>query len=150
MALAPFFDRVSGAVGGHLAVSRDSLVASLSGVTAGVRCGPSLGANDSWIAEFTTNLLARLYPRLAISASEPLCSTLRTLARDINPDIEFVETAPASTSICVGGASGAGGLFPSASGWVANLEHRSGARQGPPNPYAAAAAAAFATAELFR
>jgi hypothetical protein len=150
MALAPFFDRVYGAIGGHLSVSRDSLVASLEGVTAGLSCGEDLTRNDAWISELTTNLLARLYPRLAISGPERLCSTLRSLARGINPDIEFVGSAAATTTICVGCAHADEGLFPSASGWVAHLGHHGSALKGPANPYSAAAAAAFAAAELFR
>jgi hypothetical protein len=150
VALAPFFDRVYGAVGGHLSVSREALTASLENVTVGVRCGGELSPNDVWIAELSTNLLARLYPRLAISGPGRLCSSLRDLASKINPNIEFIQSAPGPTTICVGFAEVAGALFPSATGWVARLGEKGHLGSGPANPYAAAAAAAFAAAELFR
>lgn len=150
MALAPFFERVYGALGGHLAISRESLTTALGNVTVGIRCGTNPSKNDIWIAELSTNLLARLYPRIAISGPKQYCSALRDLALKINPDIEFVKNAPGSTTICIGSASADGALFPSASGWVAHVDHTPSQRIGPPNPYAAGAAAALACAELFR
>jgi hypothetical protein len=150
MALAPFFERVYGALGGHLAISRESLTSALENVTVGIRCGEKSSKNDMWIAELSTNLLARLYPRLAISGPKQYCSALRDLALKINPDIEFVKNAPGSTTICIGSASADGALFPSASGWVAHVDHAPSRRIGPPNPYAAGAAASLACAELFR
>lgn len=58
MALAPFFDRVYGAVGGHLSVSRETLTASLEGITVGIQCGVELSSNDAWIAdEWVTQML---------------------------------------------------------------------------------------------
>lgn len=69
MALPRFFDRVYSAVGGHLAVSRDDLAESLREVIVGLKCGPELSQNERWIAELAANLLARLYPRIAIKAS---------------------------------------------------------------------------------
>ena len=150
MALAPFFDRVYGAVGGHLAVTRGTLHDVLASVTAGVSCGANPSINDLWCAEMAVNILARMYPRLAISAEEPHASTLRSLAVKINPSIEFAASAPGATSICVGSAHADGALFPWAAGWVAHLNHSSGEREGATNPYAAAAAAALACAELFR
>ena len=150
MALAPFFDRVYGAVGGHLSVSRESLTELLQSVVAEIRCGVDVSQNDAWIAELVTNLLARLYPRIAISGPGRLCSQLHILAKRINPDIEFEEPAPSSTTICIGSAHSEGGLFPSASGWVARLNHGGPGPKGPANPYASAAAASFAAGELFR
>lgn len=150
VALAPFFDRVYGAVGGHLSVSRETLTASLEGITVGIQCGVELSSNDAWIAEMATNLLARLYPRLAISGPGRLCSSLRELGNQINPSIEFVASAPGETTICIGSGHAQGGLFPSASGWVARLTHCGSESKGPANPYAAAASATFAAAELFR
>lgn len=150
MALAPFFDRVYGAVGGHLSVSRESLTELLQSVVAEIRCGVDVSQNDAWIAELVTNLLARLYPRIAISGPGRLCSQLHILAKRINPDIEFEEPPPSSTTIYIGSAHSEGGLFPSASGWVARLNHGRPGPKGPANPYASAAAASFAAGELFR
>jgi hypothetical protein len=150
MALAPFFERVYGALGGHLAISRESLSLVLENVTIGIRCGTKPSKNDIWIAELSTNLLARLYPRLAISGPKKYCAALRDIALEINPDIEFVKNAPDATTICIGSATADGAIFPNASGWVARVNHTSSQRVGPPNPYAAGAAAALACAELFR
>lgn len=150
MALAPFFERIYRAIGGHLSVSRESLTTMLSDVTVGIRCGTDLSANDVWIAELSTNLLARLYPTLAISGPERLSSSLRNLAARINPSIEFSKEAPCITTICVGSAEANSALFPSATGWVAHLHHSRQLRAGPSNPYAAAAAAVLACSELFR
>jgi hypothetical protein len=150
VALAPFFDRIYSALGGHLGVSRDDLAAALEDVVVGIKCGSKLSANDLWAAELSTNLLARLYPRIAIHGPAHQCSTLRCLARAINPEIEILEKAPPETSIALGPIKSDESLFPSASGWVARLSHKMYLGSGPNNPYASAAAATFAAAELFR
>jgi ThiF family protein/E2/UBC family protein C len=150
MALAPFFERIYGALGGHLAVSRESLTAALENVTVGIRCAEKPSKNDIWIAELSTNLLARLYPRLAIAGPAKHFSALRDLAIKINPNIEVVKDAPDETSICAGPAIANGAIFPNASGWVASVDHDPSPRIGPPNPYAAGVAGAMACAELFR
>jgi len=150
VALAPFFERIYGAVGGHLSVSRESLAASLASVTVGVHCGEKWGQNEVWIAELVTNLLARLYPRIAITGPEPCIAELRNLALRINPNIEFEQNSPSQTSVCIGSATPAGAIFPSCSGWVARVSHSRGRPSGPENPYAAGAAACLACAELFR
>lgn len=150
MALAPFFDRIYSALGGHLSVSRDDLAASLQGVVVGIKCGPDHSQNESWIAELSTNLVARLYPRLAITGPEQTVSRLKALARGINPEIEILSKAPAERTIGIGKLRSFTGLWPGASGWVARLNHSSYPGSGPANPYAAGAAAVFATAELFR
>ncbi len=150
MALAPFFERVYGALGGHLGVSRESLTAALDKVTVGIRCAGELHENDVWIAEFATNLLGRLYPRMAISGPERYSQQLAALARAINPDIEVIGGAPDETTICIGDIRADGALFPNARGWLAGVYHQAYHHGGPTNPYAAAASAALASAELFR
>jgi hypothetical protein len=150
VAFAPFFERVYGALGGHLAVSRESLTSVLENVTVGIRIGRNPGQNDLWIAELSTNLLARLYPRLAISGSEKHCSEFREVALKINPNIEITKDAPGHTSICVGSAVDDDAIFPRASGWVASVQHVPSKTGGPSNPYAAGIAAAMGCAELFR
>lgn len=150
MALAPFFERIYGALSGHLSVSRESLTTLLENTTVGIRCGPRPSPNEKWIAELTTNLLARLYPRLAISAPEPHFSTLRDLATRINPNIELGKDAPDTLSIAVGSKGLYGAIYPSASGWLARVNHLRPRRGGATNPYAAGAAAALACGELFR
>lgn len=151
MALAPFFERVWGALGGHLAVSRESLNRVLDGVTIGIVCAKRCSQNDRWIAEFCVNLCARLYPRLHIAGPSELCEELRRLASAINPAIEFPDPTSSTTIICIGATRAPDALYPSARGWVAQVGHSHAVtRGGPPNPYAAGAAAAFACAELFR
>lgn len=150
MALAAFFDRVYGAVGAHLQVSRESLIAALENVVVGIRCSPVPSQNDECIAELATNLVARLYPKIAISAEPALQGSLRQLASRINPCIEHCDVASPLTTIYIGTPSDEGSLFPSASGWVARLDHNEPGQSGPYNPFAAAVSAAFACAELFR
>jgi hypothetical protein len=150
VALAPFFDRIYSALGGHLSVARDDLAMSLQGVVVGIECGADLSQNDFWIAELATNLLARLYPRLALIGPKMSISELRALALRINPEIEILDKAPPHLTIAVGNVNDGAELWPSASGWVARLNHSRCPENGPANPYAAGAAGAFATAELFR
>jgi hypothetical protein len=134
----------------HLAVTRESLSASLQSTVVGVRCGSNLKANEKFIAELTTNLTARLYPTLAIIGQECDVEPLRKLAAEINPDIEFASDAPGRTSICVGSTSATGAIYPSASGWVARIDHHGPATGGIENPYSSGTAAALACSELFR
>jgi hypothetical protein len=150
LALAPFFERVWGALGGHLGASRESLNSVLEAVTVHVRCGHRLTENDAWISELTVNLLARLYPRLSVSGTDDQCSRLGDLARGINPDIELVSPPANAPTICVGSDTHSQGIYPSAHGWVARLTLAPVSGRGPSNPFAAGAAAAFACAELFR
>jgi len=150
VALAPFFERIYGAVGGHLSVSRESLTSSLETVKVGVRCGARCGRNDIWIAELATNLLARLYPRICISGTVSHVAKLKRLALRINPKIEFERNSPGDTSICIGSAKLADAIFPTSHGWVARLDHAPAQPSGYDNPYGAGAAAALACAELFR
>jgi hypothetical protein len=150
MALAPFFERIYGALGGHLAISRESLTSALENVTVGIRCGENLDQNDIWIAELSTNLLARLYPRIAILGPKNRVKEWRRLALEINPDIEFENEVAGATSICIGASVADGAIYPSASGWVASVNHKPSHRGGPSNPYASGIAAAMACAELFR
>jgi Prokaryotic E2 family C/ThiF family len=150
VALASFFDRIYSALGGHLSVSCDDLATSLQGVVVGIKCGAGLSQNDLWIAELATNLLARLYPRLAITGPEKHVSRLKDIALAINPEIEIVGKAPSGLTIAIGEVKSGAELWPAASGWVARLNHSRYPGSGPSNPYAAGAATAFATAELFR
>jgi ThiF family len=150
MTLAPFFDRIYGAIGMHLSVSRRSLSDSLSSIVVGVCCGSNLSPNEKTIAELTTNLLARLYPKIAILGNDNDTDELKALALRINPDIEFSDSAPGETSICIGGFSANGVLYPTSAGWIARLGHANPSDGGIENPYSASASAAFACSELFR
>lgn len=150
MALPPFFDRVYGAIGGHLEISRESLQSALENVTVGICCNSPEQENDTWIAELTTNLAARLYPRLAITGADTVVRKLRELALSINPDLELSPIAPGVTTICASDHNHDGSIYASASGWVAHVTHASRIRSTLLNPYAAGTAAALACGELFR
>lgn len=150
MGLAPFFERVWGALGGHLTVSRETLNKALDEVVVGIHSGRKLTDNERWISELCVNLSARLYPRLAISGADNHCETLRVLARSINPSVELCETGSEAATICVGPVSAPNAVYPSAQGWVAHLGHAPGERGRLMNPYAAGAAATLACAEVFR
>lgn len=157
MALARFFERVYAATGRHLAVDRPLLEAVLADRLVAVRCGPEVEAEEGgprWAAEFLINLLARFYPRLALTAPAAVTLRLQDLARAINPAIEFVyEAAPAVATVVIGSVEDhpMGALHPRADGWVARLLRAPDPRPwGPANPYAAATAAALAASEVFR
>lgn len=157
MALARYFDRVHAAAGRHLALDRDSLAAALGESVVAVHCGPEVeinGESPRWLAELLVNLLARLYPRLALAAPDATRMHLESLARSINPAIEIVGgESVATATVVIGNLDGApsGALHPRADGWVARLLRAPDPRPwGPANPYAAAAAATFAASEVFR
>src|SRR6185437_3095484 len=107
-------------------------------ITVGLKCGESLSQNDFWIPELAINLLARLYPRVAIEASQAHAEKFRSIALAINPEVELVEKAPAKFTIGVGAVASAE-LRPGASGWVARLNHANYFGSGPGNPYSATA-----------
>lgn len=150
MALAPFYERVYGALGGHLAISRDSLESVLGRVTVGIQLSSQPNDNEIWIGSLATNLAARIYPKIAITGNAEACNEFKALAKNINPDIEFFDQADPTTTIGVGDVSAKGGIYPSASGWVAKIEGEPRSWSGPKNPYSSGAAACLACAELFR
>ena len=146
--LAEFFDRIFGAVGKHLSVSRDALSAALAEKCIGIACAPALTRNDIWISELTANLVARLYPRVALSGTSHDRDRIEGILRGINPRIAVVKEAPDELTIALGAHQGSDFVLPSASGWVAALGNRV-AGEGPANPYAASMAAALGVGELF-
>jgi len=150
MALAPFFERVFGAIGGHLSISRESLTTALKDIAVGVRCGDNYNKNDLWISELCVNLLARLYPQVGISGPVEYCKNMQQLAQKINPNIHIQQDGQDAMTICIGSAVADGAIYPNATGWVAHLNHAPLQQQGPLNPYASGVAATLACAELFR
>jgi hypothetical protein len=148
--LAPFFERIYSALGGHLSVSRDDLITSLGGVTVGIACTHEACPTDIWIAEFVTNLLARLYPRIAIRGAQEFQTRLQNIAVAINPEIEVCDEAPSRLTIGVGPATSGADLRAWSSGWVAGLGTSKRHPHAAENPYSAGVAATLAAAELFR
>lgn len=150
MALPAFFDRVYNAIGGHLAVSRESLEQALRDISVGIQCDEAVSLGDVWIAELTANIAARLYPRLAINADSGLREKLCAIASEINPRVEIVHSAPPETTISIGSRLERD-IHVRANGWVASIFHGTSPRDSShPNPYASGAAAAMACSELFR
>lgn len=156
MALARFFERVFRAAGRALVVSRETLETALGSQVVAVQCGSACAAegNARWIAELLVNLLARLYPRLAIASELPdVHEHLIGIAKSINPTVAVEDATAATVTVVVGGgeSSHPNTIYARADGWVARvLFQPSRSPLGPANPYAAAAAAALATAEVFR
>jgi hypothetical protein len=151
MALAPFFDRIYTAVGRHLSVSRDSLERTLSGLTVDVLCGGKCDeeGNEQWASELVINLLARLYPRIAIEGPKDTVERLQALAKRINSKIDFDGVAAEHASIAVDHEGRSRSIHASSSGWVARTS-RERLPGGSQNPYAAGAAGALAVGSLFR
>jgi hypothetical protein len=155
MALAHFFDRTFTAAGRALRVSRETLEAALADHVVAVYCGASCAqeGNPRWIAELLVNLLARLYPRIAIEAEPAVREHLEGIARSINPSISLEKGEGAAVAVAVGMEELPlpEALHARADGWVARLLLRpSTLPPGPANPYSAAAAATLAAAEVFR
>ena len=80
MALAPFYERVYGALGGHLAISRESLDSVLRRVTVGIQLGSRPNDNEIWIGSLATNLAARIYPKIAITGDTEVRNEYKALA----------------------------------------------------------------------
>jgi hypothetical protein len=156
MALARFFAK--NVIAAHSVlpdVTYDSFAAALEAQRIGV-CVPdeALTREGRVLARLLVNLLARLYPRLALLGSDRATADLAALARTINPAIELDTRAEdVETSVSVGGGRAVGGtpLYASSQGWVARFDT---APLDPPgssaNSIGAAVAACIAAANVFR
>lgn len=110
--------------------------------------------------DLAANLLARLYPKLALVPLEKgltaTVSRLETLCRSINPDIELsAKAAGAAACMVVGRTRPRGGgtpVFVGSDGWVVRFstEQPVGSGSGAGNPFGAATAACFGAANVFR
>lgn len=154
MAIPRFFERTYAAVGKALSVSRSTLEEVLRTTVVGVACGPRCESsqNGRWIAELSVNLLARMYPEIAISGPPGLVADLRQLVGAINPEATVADSIErARITICVGDVSvePTSCVFAGASGWVAHVESNP-APLGSANPYSSAAAACLAVSRVFR
>ena len=109
--------------------------------------------------DLSVNLLARLYPRLAVvpldvsarNAAEEMCRD----ARAINPEIEIgCELAGVTACLAVGTtkvATDARTVYVGSDGWLLRLSPTEPVRSGATlNPFGAAAAACFGVANVFR
>lgn len=101
------------------------------------------------MAELSVNMLARLYPTVAIGAPRELRGALVELAASINPRIRIQEDSPPRTTLTLGQHTEAG-IGISASGWLARVGGQPADSRGATNAYGAAAAAALGVGALFR
>jgi hypothetical protein len=155
MALAPFYSRTYSAIGAHLGITRAELETTLAGHLVGIHLGDACASegNDKWIAEMLVNLLARLYPALALSGHKPSCENIINIAKAINPDIDIRFRQEEATTVVHVGDTGPNdnGFFVCANGWVARLGQNLTCRiGGPNNPYSAGAASALAAWRIFQ
>lgn len=150
MPVAPFFDRVYGAVGSHVPISREDLERRLESVSVAINCNGMECENDHLIAAMCVNIAARLYPTVAISGSGSAVADLRDLAIRINPSIQLVDKAPPTWTVSIGSTEISDEVHLSADGWVARTSPGKGKASGTTNVFSSAAAAALGCAELFR
>jgi hypothetical protein len=162
MALAPFFDKSALAAAGLLpGVDSKNFAERLEKECVGLAWGDDAATSpEGRIAlELTVNLLARLYPRVAlVSAGERAAAlepTLSALARSINPDIELASQDVVRTqTIAVGADAPAkvgAALFLGSDGWVFRLSRTHPLNCGTSgHPFGAAVAACLAAANVFR
>ena len=105
-------------------------------------------------ARLLVNLLARLYPRLAIVGGDGAVAELAAVARAINPLIDLESSAQnVEMGVTIGAGSGVGAtsLYASSNGWVARVGETPLDDPGDsPNPIGAAVAACLAAANVFR
>ena len=161
MALAPYFDKAALAAATVLAgFDRDAFATMLTQQVVGIvfdeRAATTTEGRTT--LEFATNLLARLYPRLAIiGRGEPASRysvALAELARRINPEIEFSESTAVTASLVVGRTPAeveGRRIHVGSDGWIVRVSTQEPMDSGESgNPFGAAAAACFGAAHIFR
>jgi hypothetical protein len=163
MPVANFFDKA--ALAAHEVLqdfSSDRFAATLDAVNIRLVFDDAVAESPEGtiLLELLVNLLARLFPRLALdpdgNVAIRLAERLDRSARAINPAISMVQGAGVIDSVVV--AVGARTLrcagpvlYAGADGWVAHISTRGPAPLGGSrNPFGAAAAACLAAANVFR
>ena len=162
MALANFFNKAALAAS-HVLQGFDR--AAFAGVLQSHVIGIALDNDSARSPEgaialsLTVNLLARLYPRLAIvpldAASEATAERLAGAARVINPDIDIaghLSGVAACVAVCTSEVRvDAPTIYIGSEGWTARLSPSSPVGSGgTDNPFGAGAAACFGAANVFR
>ena len=162
MAVANFFDKAALAAADilrefDLAGFRSLLEQHAVGVAFDDRAASTFEGRVT--LELLVNLLARFYPRLAIFSSdaetEPFRRRLCEQAVTINPQIELtLESGKLAAVVSVGTAvvpAGVRAIYVGSRGWTMHISPDSPVGCGDSNnPFAAAAAACFAAANVFR
>lgn len=162
MARANFFDKAALAASQVLGgVGYDAFAAKLDAHTIGLAFDDTAAETpEGRIAlDLTVNLLARLYPTLALIPSgdraTALLSTLSATARAINPAIDLGASCDDVAAIVAVGSTPVSSQAPivyiGSSGWIAKLSSVGPVGSGGTNnPFGAAAATCFGAANLFR
>lgn len=145
-------------------VTPDTFAGMLGAHVVGVALDDEAAASEEGrtAVELAVNLAARLYPRLAIlplgspgGPSATAAGDLRTLAREINPEIELITEPEPVTAAMVFGSTCLHGVrhtvYAGSRGWDVLLSPSEPRGSGDTrNPFGAAAAACFASANAFR
>lgn len=161
MALANFFDKAALAVAQALGrFDTAALEQRLGRSVPGLVFGPeSMTAEGRISTELIINLLARFYPRIAVSAAgaelADRLQELRLLAREINPEIEVSGSTNEAGMILAVGAPRvdhkAPVLYLGSDGWTTRLNPSMPVGCGITSaPFGAAVAACIAVANVFR
>jgi hypothetical protein len=164
MALPNFFPRAAQSLNQALRISDLEFLPRRLGESpvALVYDDESLGmANTSDTLHMAANLLARLYPKIAVlhqgfrTEGKTLQEELRKRVHAINPNVELLDAAEgAKAALCLGFASVADGICIGIQSDSWNVEVGVGRpvsvlRGTVPNPFSAATAACFGVAEVF-
>lgn len=162
MGLAPFFQKAALA-GSHLLrdFEFDAFSRLLLAQTVSVAFdAQAINSREGKVTlELAVNLLARFYPRLALTPLEDVddaeINRLTALARSINPNIEFANETDTATVCLVVGSTAVTEAVPTiyvgSDNWVTALSTMTPVESGDfDNPFGAAAAACFGVASVFR
>lgn len=162
MALANFFEKVNLSAAQRL---RNHDRSAFEGKLLGQRIGVVFGDNAAMTNEgqctldLLVRLLARLYPNVCFQpegeAAAAFAVTLKELAQQINPKIDFDSSEPITAHIVVGSLTGniseAPAFYIGSKNWTAYYSTRQPQTCGETNnPFGAGAAACFAAVNLFR
>jgi molybdopterin/thiamine biosynthesis adenylyltransferase len=162
MALANFFEKTAlGAAQILQGIDYDSFKSIVEAHRVGIffdRAATS-SAEGRHTLHLSVDLLARLYPKLAImydgEDGRALFDELVESARAINPEIEITDNDSAPTVILAIGATRSPGSVPTiyvgSEGWIVKISGDGPVQSGPTeNPFGAGAAACFGAANVFR
>lgn len=162
MALASFFDKTALSAAAILqGFDRSVFAATLEAHTIGIAFDQHAASSSEGriTLELAVNLLARLYPRLAFITSDDHATnysrTLAEQARQINPVIDFSDELEQVTAVIAVGDTPvpckSPVIYVGSRGWSIYLSDNGPVGCGNTgNPFAAAAAACFGAANLFR
>lgn len=157
MSLAPYYDRTAIALSQVVAgFDADAFADELNKTSVGVSFSTDDLASPQGLAcaDLVVRLLARIYPKLALTGSPDQNSenieALKELARSINPRIELVDSA--SIGIAIGaGSSWARTVHAGSTAWSGSVSTEDRLKVGSDDvPFGAGVAACLAVSAVFR